>query len=111
MKKLYYGCFDGVCGQEIAMTLEQAQSASHQGRCDEDVAALLRVPEIAAQFDTMDADRIRDGLAEYGAWDSEELSDDHENRLRALWLAAGDIADNREAMAERDAAWEAGEQP
>jgi hypothetical protein len=35
MSRLYYGCFDGTRGQEIAMTLEQAQTASHQGQCDE----------------------------------------------------------------------------
>jgi hypothetical protein len=102
MSKLYYGCFDGTRGQEIAMTLEQAQSASHQGQCDDDVAALLREPEIAAQFDAMDPDIIRAGLAEYGAWDTLELSDDEQNRARALWSAACDIAENYREMDARE---------
>jgi hypothetical protein len=84
------------------MTLEQAQSASHQGQCDEDVAALLRVPEIAAQFDAMDPDTIRAGLSEYGAWDTLELADDEQNRHRALWSAACDIAENWQEMDARD---------
>lgn len=89
-----HGCFCGLRGLEIEMTIEQALGASHQGECDADVEALLRVPEIAAQFDAMSADEIRAALKEYGAWDESELQDDHQNRLRALWSAACDIREN-----------------
>ncbi len=92
--QLYHGCFDGLRGLEISMTLEQAQSCSHQGRCDEDVAALLRNPAITAQFDAMNPDDLREGLSEAGAWDEAEREDDHANRLRALWMAACDIREN-----------------
>lgn len=85
------GCFDGLRGLEIEMTLEQAQSASHQGQCDEDVAELLRDPEIAAQLDKIGADTIRLGLKEAGTWDTDELSDNDANRNRAVWMAACDI--------------------
>lgn len=76
------------------MTLEQALGASHQGQCDADVAALVRVPEIAAQLNAYGSEAIRDGLRESGAWDPEELSDDEQNRHRAAWLAACDIREN-----------------
>jgi hypothetical protein len=43
-----------------------------------------------------DAEAIRRDLAEYGAWDAEELADDGQNWHRLLWIAAGDIADSDE---------------
>ncbi len=96
MEKLYFGYFDGLRGTGIEMTLDQALSASHQGQCDSDVSALLRVPAIASQLDALDPDTIRDGLREAGAWDAEELADDDQNRHRALWLAACDINENQD---------------
>jgi hypothetical protein len=93
-EKLYYGCFCGTRGLEIAMTMDEAKSASHQGQCDEDVAWLLKQPHISAQFDKIDPDDIRAALAEYGAWDDEQLADDEANRNRALWSAARDIREN-----------------
>lgn len=30
-------------------------------------------------------------LSDYGAWDEAELTDEHENNLRLLWIAAHDI--------------------
>lgn len=88
---IYSGIFDGLRGLEIEMTLEQALSCSHAGDCDDDVSIVVRKPEIAAQFDTIGAEKLRDGLKEAGAWDSEELADDEMNRRRAVWMAACDI--------------------
>lgn len=76
---------------EIAMSREEALSASHQGRCDDDVAALLREPHIAAQLDAIGSEPIRTELRRYGTWDAAQLADDEENRARIVWLAAGDI--------------------
>ncbi len=90
----YSGCFDGLRGLEISMTLEQAQSCSHQGDCDNDVASLMLDPAIVAQFEAMDEETIRDGLRESGAWSEEELQDYVTNCHRALWLAACDIREN-----------------
>jgi hypothetical protein len=91
------GCFCGIRGLEIAMTVEQAESGSHQGQCDDDIAALLRVPAIASQLDAIGADQIRAALKEYGAWDDDELADDAQNRARALWSACCDAKEsNRE---------------
>jgi hypothetical protein len=78
---------------EIQMTLEQAQSASHQGKCDEDVEALAKEPAIKAQLDAIDATTLRGELQEYGSWDETELSDHDQNLQRILWLAAGDIVE------------------
>lgn len=75
----------------ITMTKAQALSASHSGKCDDDVNALLQVPAIARQFKRIDPAAIRAELREYGAWDETELSDDNANRQRVLWIAAGNI--------------------
>lgn len=78
---------------EIQMTLAQAQSASHQGRCDDDVTALMGEPKIARQLAKIPADILRDELREYGAWEDDELTDHDTNLLRILWIAAGDIVE------------------
>jgi hypothetical protein len=94
-----FGCFDGTHGREIRMTSEQAQGASHQGQCDQEVRALSEEPEIAAQLDSFTPDQLRESLAEYGAWSAEDLADHDQNRQRALWIAAGDIVENLPARA------------
>jgi hypothetical protein len=91
---LVRGCFCGTRGLEIELTLDQALSGSHQGACDEDVADLLRVPEISAQLDAIGPDAIRAALREYGAWSADELADDYQNRARALWSACCDAREN-----------------
>ena len=84
------------CGRlYLALTPEQAQSCAHPGPCDEDVAALSTVPEVAAQVAAWPADDLREELRGYGAWDPEELADDAQNRQRMLWLAASDMAENQ----------------
>jgi hypothetical protein len=92
--KTYFGYFDGLRGLGLNMTKRDAFSASHSGQCDSDVAALVKKPAIAQQLDAMSPDDIRDGLKESGAWDTEELKDDQQNRRRAVWLAACDIREN-----------------
>lgn len=91
---LYPGCFDGLRGLGIEMTHAQALSAAHQGKCDDDVAALCRLESISQQLDAIGPDTIRDGLKEAGAWDADQLADDYENRLRAVWMAACDIKES-----------------
>ena len=78
---------------EIEMTRKQALSASHMGRCDEDVQALVSHPKIKRQLKKISDEKLRDELREYGAWDHEELQDREENELRIIWIAAGNIAD------------------
>lgn len=59
------------CGNYVhsfEITAEDASSMAHQGRCDDDVAAGIRISYIDAQFDTIAADAIRSELAEdYGS--------------------------------------------
>lgn len=76
---------------ELAMTLEQAEGASHQGSCDDDVRALSKRPEIAKQLAEIDPALLVRELKEYGAWEADELADHDQNLQRILWLAAGDI--------------------
>jgi hypothetical protein len=77
---------------ELQLTLDQARSASHQGRCDDDVLTLSR--DIASQISTIDPADLTRELREYGAWDDTELADHNQNLQRILWLAAGDIVEN-----------------
>jgi dethiobiotin synthetase len=79
---------------EIEMTMAQAQSASHQGQCDDDVQALSNNRKIRRQLERIDPVALRKELAEYGAWDEQELADHEQNIQRILWIAAGDIVEN-----------------
>lgn len=88
------------CGRiELQMTLEQAQSATHPGQCDDDVKVLSGASDIAAQLAALDPAIVRRELAEYGAWDDAELADHAQNLQRLLWLAAGQICDEHIADA------------
>src|SRR4029077_12825206 len=78
---------------ELQMTMDQAESASHQGECDDDTRELSKVPAIAEQLTKIDPVVLAAELKEYGAWDAEELADHDQNVQRILWLAAGDIAE------------------
>jgi hypothetical protein len=40
-------------------------------------------------------DALRNHLKEFGAWNHEQLANDHDNRERVLWIAAGDIFDEK----------------
>jgi hypothetical protein len=79
---------------DLAITLTDAQSGSHQGDCEGDVRALAKVPYIKAQLDKWDADQVREDLRGYDAWDEEELADDDMSLVRLLWLACGSVVDN-----------------
>lgn len=78
---------------EIAMPLECVESCAHSGACDSDVAHWA--PKIAALNPGIKPEDVRAELKEYGAWDAEELSDDLTNWERIVWLAAGDIKEER----------------
>ena len=80
---------------ELAMTLDNARSASHQGQCDDDVRALSEVPGIRQQLDALDPEKVRAELKEYGAWDAEDLADHEQNLQRVLWLAACNIVEGQ----------------
>ena len=80
---------------ELRLTKAQAHSASHQGRCDDDVDALVREPVMARQLAKLQPEMVAAELREYGAWDQSELADHDANLRRLVWCAAGDIVDGR----------------
>jgi hypothetical protein len=57
------------------------------------VEFLASKKHIARQLDRIGADAIRKELKYCGAWDDEELANDAKNRLRIVWIAAGNIRD------------------
>lgn len=87
--------FTASCGRiELQIRYRDACGGSHQGRCDDDVAALARVPYLAEQLARIDPADLRRELREYGAWDAEELADHAQNLHRLLWCACSDIRED-----------------
>jgi hypothetical protein len=80
---------------EIEMTKAQAENCSHPGACDADVLALSKNPKIIRQIKKIDPSKIAAELKEYGAWDEEELKDTDQNVQRILWIAAGNIVEDK----------------
>ncbi len=76
----------------LDLTAECVADCSHSGQCDDDVAywasKLDRPPEITPTA-------LAAELKEYGSWDDQELSDDAQNWRRLIWLAAGNIQDDK----------------
>ena len=79
---------------ELNITKAQVLAAYHSGAMDDDIAALAKVPSIARQIKKLDPGQVRLELAEYGAWNEEELQDHAENLQRVLWLAVCNIWEN-----------------
>jgi hypothetical protein len=88
-KLVYYSSGNGLI--QLQMTMEQAESASHSGDCEEDTRELSKVPAIAEQLARIDPSVLSSELKECGAWDSEELADHHQNLQRIVWVAACDL--------------------
>lgn len=93
MEKLHW-C-DGSGRINLYMTLEQAKSVAHSGSCDNDVAELRKLPEVAQQLKEIDAAVLKKALREYGCWNEIELANHEENLDRIVWIAGGDIADGQ----------------
>jgi hypothetical protein len=78
---------------ELQITKNQAASCSHAGQCDLDVKILGMHPKILKQLIKLHPSVVSACLAEYGAWNEEELSDHDQNLDRLLWIACCDIAE------------------
>ena len=76
---------------ELNITKAQVLATWHPGAMDDDIAALAKVPGIARQLKKLDPEQVRAELAEYGAWNEEELRDHAQNLQRVLWLGVCDI--------------------
>ncbi len=81
---------------ELALTLDDARSASHSGPCDADIAELQRVPYIAEQLAKISDETARDVATESGRNDYEHAAnDDREGNIAfILWMACCDITEN-----------------
>lgn len=65
------------------------------GDCTQDKLDLvLSKRYVKRQVKHLEPENLRKELYNYGAWDSEQLSDHTENINRWLWLSAGDILEN-----------------
>lgn len=78
---------------ELQLTKAQAKQGSHQGKCDDDIADLRKVPSISRQLDKIDPTLLIEELREYGGWEDDELADHDTNLARILWIACGDIVE------------------
>jgi len=78
---------------ELNVKRKDAENASHQGQCDDDVKWLSEQSYIKKQTAKIDAESLRKELKEYGAWDEEELADHEQNIQRILWIFSGNIKD------------------
>jgi hypothetical protein len=88
--------FISSCGRiELNVTLAQAATAAHPGPCDDDIKALSEQPKIARQLAKINPAILAAELKGYGAWDEAELADHAQNLQRILWIACGDIHENR----------------
>ena len=76
---------------ELNITKAQVLATWHPGAMDDDIAALSKVPGIARQLKKLDPEQVRAELAEYGAWNEEELRDHAQNLQRVLWCGVCDI--------------------
>lgn len=78
---------------ELNLPIAVVLSCSQPGKdASEDVKdALRRYPSLLADIRDLDQFLVREELAEYGAWDEDELADDEKNAERLVWLAACDL--------------------
>lgn len=80
---------------ELRVMRRDAEACTHPGPCDADVEALRRRPYIAGQLAKIAPEDAASTLREYGAWDTAQLADHEGNLLRLLWIACGDIVEDR----------------
>lgn len=79
----------------LELSDEVVAFCSHSGDCEADVRRCMQLPKVKEQLDNMNRESLRKELEEYGAWDDEELDNHEDNKMRILWLAAGDIAEGK----------------
>lgn len=80
---------------EINLSQKQAEAISQGGQdAMPAVKKLMKDPDIKKQLDSLNPDDVRKELADYGAWDDDELADDEANKQRILWISGGNIREN-----------------
>ena len=78
---------------EVRITRECARECSHQGECDEDVEGWVK--QLRKKMNRLTPELVRACLKPYGAWDEDELADHEQNLRRLLWLAAGQVKEEK----------------
>ena len=78
---------------ELEISLRVANDCSVSGDCEPMVLDAMKLPEIKAQLDEIDPKKLIQELAEYGAWEENELSNHQDNLIKIVWIACGQISD------------------
>lgn len=79
---------------ELKLTRAMVADCTTPGQdAEESVRYYASQPRFARQLDRIDPATIARCLKGYGAWDAEELADAEMNRIRLLWIAAGNAKD------------------
>jgi hypothetical protein len=88
--RYYYALFNRFT---ISMRKDAVLDCAHPGACDKGVA--YWVGRMKRQLSKIDPQDIAKELAEYGAWDENELQDHDANLQRIVWTAANDIREDK----------------
>jgi len=80
----------------IELPTEVVDMCYHQGECIYDIEHCMDMPEVKSELAKIDKQKLIQELYECGAWTEKELQDHEENLKRILWLASGDIQENRD---------------
>ncbi len=75
---------------EFEMPEEAVLDCSHQGSCDADVERWEPLIDMAHISD----EALKEELTEYAAWGAESLEDREKNKLRIIWIAAGNLQED-----------------
>ena len=86
------------CG--VTLTQAHIDAVPPSGPADSAIDDLRTLPEIRADLERIPADKLRDELKQYGAWDDAELVDHDANLARILWLAICDCREQPEDYAQ-----------
>lgn len=82
-------------GNDLEITMKQAESCSHSGECEPDVKELMLVPKIRRQLNKLNSTKLVKDLTDYGAWTEEELTNHQDNLMRWLWISCCDITERK----------------
>lgn len=79
----------------LNITKKLANMGCHSGDCSEDIQRISELPEIKRQLKKISPEQLKKELYDYGAWNDSELQSHEDNLQRILWIACGDIVDNK----------------
>ena len=80
---------------ELQIPAQAVEDCTHIGACDSDVAYWQ---SRIARPDKCTPEKLASELKDHGAWDAGELADDAANWRRIVWIACGNIKDEKHEM-------------